>query len=243
MRTKGYFKLSTADKPLITVVTVVFNGEKLLEETILSVINQAYDNVEYIIIDGGSTDGTLDIIKKYEHAIDYWVSERDKGIYDAMNKGIDLSLGSGIVFMNAGDYFVGEVLNFIKNIPCLLRVKCKNFLGLVKELMFKNPKQGMPYCHQGIVFDNKIKMHYDLSYSISSDYDFLIKKGVEKQPILNSTGYVYYDDNGISSKNIILRDKESSKIIMNNFGFFYYCLFIVKSWVKVKIKKLLRVIV
>ena len=90
--------------PLITVITVVYNGEKYLEETIQSVINQTYPNVEYIIIDGGSTDGTLDIIKKYEDRIDYWVSEKDKGLYDAMNKGWSLIDGdSRILFLVAGD--------------------------------------------------------------------------------------------------------------------------------------------
>ena len=74
---------------------MVFNSEKFLEETILSVIKETYDNVEYIIIDGGSTDGTLDIIKKYEHAIDYWVSEKDKTLCDTMNKGNDLAAGEG----------------------------------------------------------------------------------------------------------------------------------------------------
>ncbi|MCI5150423.1 MAG: glycosyltransferase [Candidatus Electrothrix sp. MAN1_4] len=108
LRTQGYFKRSLRDKPLITVITVVFNGAQHLEETILSVIGQTYDNVEYIIIDGGSTDGTLDIIRQYEHAVDYWVSEKDEGIYDAMNKGIRLFNGNWINFMNSGDLFFSE---------------------------------------------------------------------------------------------------------------------------------------
>lgn len=92
-------------KPRITVITVCFNAIKSIEQTILSVINQSYDNVEYIIVDGGSTDGTLDVIKKYENAICKWVSESDKGIYDAMNKGILMSNGEWIVFLNSGDFF------------------------------------------------------------------------------------------------------------------------------------------
>ncbi|NCR56260.1 MAG: glycosyltransferase, partial [Microcystis aeruginosa L211-07] len=100
LRTKGYFKHSYTETselsekfavPLVTIITVVFNGEKHLEQTIQSVISQTYNNVEYIIIDGGSTDGTVDIIRKYEEVIDYWVNEPDAGISDAMNKGISLA--------------------------------------------------------------------------------------------------------------------------------------------------------
>jgi glycosyltransferase involved in cell wall biosynthesis len=112
LRTQGYFKTSLPDKPLITVITVVFNGAEHLEETILSVINQTYDNVEYIIIDGGSTDKTSDIIRKYEGAIDYWVSEPDKGIYGAMNKGITLKTGLYILFLGADDQLNGTKVLF-----------------------------------------------------------------------------------------------------------------------------------
>jgi len=100
---QGYFEASLSDQQLITVVTVVFNGDQLLEETIRSVVRQTYKDIEYIIIDGGSTDGTLDIIKKYEDKIDYWISEPDDGIYDAMNKGIANATGDWIYFINAGD--------------------------------------------------------------------------------------------------------------------------------------------
>jgi glycosyltransferase involved in cell wall biosynthesis len=117
LRTKGYFKHSYGETsevsekftvPLVTIITVVFNGEKHLEQTIQSIISQTYDNVEYIIIDGGSTDGTVDIIRKYEEVIDYWVSEPDAGISDAMNKGISLATGILINHLHAGDKFAAD---------------------------------------------------------------------------------------------------------------------------------------
>lgn len=108
LRTQGACKRSLPDKPLITVITVVFNGASTIEDAIQSVINQTYDNVEYIIVDGGSNDGTVDILKQYGHAIDYWVSEKDGGIYDAMNKGIALSSGAYIGMLNADDMFAGQ---------------------------------------------------------------------------------------------------------------------------------------
>ena len=97
--------MNIKELPLITVITVVYNNVKHIEETIQSVINQTYSNIEYIIIDGGSTDGTVDVIKKYADRIVYWVSEPDKGIYDAMNKGICKATGAWIGIMNSGDTF------------------------------------------------------------------------------------------------------------------------------------------
>lgn len=94
-----------ATKPLFSIVTICFNAEFLIELTIKSVLEQTYKNIEYIIIDGSSTDGTINIIKKYTDRITTWISEPDKGIFDAMNKGIDHCKGEYVAFMNAGDYY------------------------------------------------------------------------------------------------------------------------------------------
>ena len=103
--------------PLISIVTVVYNGIKDIEKTIQSVIGQNYPKIEYIIIDGGSNDGTVEVIKKYADYVDYWVSEPDGGIYYAMNKGIEVAKGEWIHFRNCGDYFINEsiLMNFFAN--------------------------------------------------------------------------------------------------------------------------------
>lgn len=191
LRTKGIFKKNFPDKPLITVVTVVFNGEKHLEDTILSVINQTYENVEYIVIDGGSTDGTLDIIKKYADRIDSWVSELDRGIYDAMNKGICLTQGNYVNFMNAGDCFYDKkTIAFAnKNIKEKYSVfygktmlidkwnNC-NILYLPHEISIKNNYFEMPVCHQSLFYHlNCFKYHglYDIQYRVCADYEHFLR--------------------------------------------------------------------
>ena len=102
LRKKLINKISLPNKPLITIITVVFNGDKYLQETIDSIKKQNYKNYEFIIIDGGSTDKTLQIIKNNSSMIDYWISEKDEGIYDAFNKGLNLA---------KGDYFLLAVLH------------------------------------------------------------------------------------------------------------------------------------
>jgi hypothetical protein len=122
LRTRGYRKRNAGATigeeripsiPLISIITVVFNAADHMEQTIQSVLGQSYDNVEYIIVDGGSTDATVDIIRKYEHAIDFWMSEPDGGIYDAMNKGVKLSSGYYVALLNASDWYDEHLLDSI----------------------------------------------------------------------------------------------------------------------------------
>ncbi|WP_432772783.1 glycosyltransferase family 2 protein [Francisella salimarina] len=188
--------MESKNKPIITIITVVFNGEKYLEETINSVISQTYENIEYIVIDGGSTDGTVDIIKKYDSQIDCWVSEHDEGIYDAMNKGIGLATGDWVNFMNAGDLFYNE--NILESIHSKLKGIFNyghtlqfDSTGHTKEVLASDKlrKRRMPYCHQSLFVSGAYlkRNMYDLSYKIASDYNQYItaKYRGEKFNLLN----------------------------------------------------------
>ena len=216
LRTQGYFKTSHADKPLITVVTVVFNGEKFLEETIQSVINQTYDNVEYIIIDGGSTDGTLDIIRQYEHAIDYWVSERDRGISDAFNKGIYCSLGEVIGLINADDYYFVDALENISKVLLSNKSRNKNFVlhGKTKKITLdgkikdKNDNKTswclcVPFSHcSSFISKSAYKQLgvYDLTFKIAMDVDLLFRCR-EKADFFDTNVYIATQrDGGVSDQ-------------------------------------------
>jgi len=191
LRTQGYFKHNQAEKPLISVITVVFNGVEYIKQTINSVIGQTYDNVEYIIIDGGSTDGTLDKIRQYEKQIDYWVSEPDKGIYDAMNKAAALATGKWINFMNAGDSFHdnGVVSTFFNGVDLdevavvygdVMNVFSQQYKVLCKSRslkLFYKGMQGMPFSHQSAFVKTAILKNesFDQKYHITADYDFFYK--------------------------------------------------------------------
>jgi glycosyltransferase involved in cell wall biosynthesis len=201
--------------PKVTVVTVTYNAEKYLEQTIKSVIGQDYPNIEYIIIDGASSDGTIDIIKKYEKHISYWVSEPDKGIYDAMNKGIDAATGEWINFMNAGDTLVSP--KTIKNISSHLIVKN----DLVHGKMWRNKpnrKLTEPYCDINSPLDGCFIWHptlfaklsimkknkYNSYFKIAGDYDFFLKAAREKYTIkLIDEPIADYLENGISQADIL----------------------------------------
>lgn len=247
LRTQGYFKTggiipsplcedtSAATKPLITVVTVVFNGEKFLEETILSVINQTYDNVEYIIIDGGSTDGTLDIIKKYEHAIDYWVSEKDKGIYDAMNKGIDLASGEWINFMNSGDrFFESNTLNVVN-----FNVDCKLIYGdslcvldekeWIQDQENRHLKKIHSIIHQSMFYaKSSFNEKFNSDYKVMADFDHFLSVMMSCVDCICYQKVVVcvYDRSGYSSMPIWKYFKEYYSIVYFRLNFSYIVMFL-----------------
>ena len=221
-------------KPLISIITVVYNGEKYLEETIQSVINQTYDNVEYIIIDGRSTDGTLEIIKKYEDRIDYWVSEKDKGIYDAMNKGIELSTGDWINFMNAGDsFYENSVLeklftqNDLKDIGILYGnhvIKNENNSEVIQiDVKEYNWKRNIPFCHQSLFVRTSLQKNnlFDLQFKISADYDQFMRLKYQDVQILHLPLVIsIYLDGGISSVSREKLIKEQYRITKKYFILF-----------------------
>ena len=228
LRTKGYFKKSFEDKPLISIITVVYNGEKYLEETIQSVINQTYDNVEYIIIDGGSTDRTLDIIKKYEDKIDYWVSEKDYGLYHAMNKGISLCIGEIIGMINADDYYYPNTFEVIVDSFKNIDLRKNFFFGdmmygdtLVQGWREKDVLISAFGVHPSMfvpkVIYNKIG-GYKLNYKILSDYDFMYRAyHIEKiKPIYTNEIISFFRPGGLSGQNIFRAYTEELLIKIEN---------------------------
>jgi glycosyltransferase involved in cell wall biosynthesis len=182
--------------PLITIITVVYNGAKYIEDTINSVLNQSYTNIEYIIIDGGSTDGTINIIKKYENKIDYWVSEKDKGISDAFNKGLSKATGDIIGLINADDYYNDNtvdliVKNYNKNIDIYYGsiIKIDNsdnkiYLKSSKDALKSIDKCNMQFIYHPTFFiTSKLYKKYGYfnnDYNLAMDYEFLSRIDFKK---------------------------------------------------------------
>lgn len=186
LRTKGITKFSRPGEPLLSVVTVVYNGAATLEQTIQSVLNQTYGNVEYIIIDGGSADGTLDVIRDYEDKIDLWQSEQDKGIYDAMNKGIALASGEYIALLNADDWYEPGTCALVAGE--IGREKADVYYGVLRFVS----RAGEPLRVQGTttqILDRTMIAHptcfvsreiyqrekYDTAFRSAADYDFICR--------------------------------------------------------------------
>ncbi len=227
-----------------TVVTVVYNGVHLIEETILSVIAQKPVNFEYIIIDGGSNDGTLAVLEKYKTYIDKLISERDNGIYDAMNKGVAFASGNWINFLNAGDVFEPGILKKIE--PFTTNIYTDIIYGEVSiqkdnQVILQIPfdqnsiNYTMPFCHQS-AFTRTCHLRtfpFSLRYKICSDYDFFLKCRLRGFVFINIklpvSRFLYGGvSTGISRRFV----KEQMQIIWRNHNRMYNRLFYLYKFMK-----------
>lgn len=174
--------------PLITIITVVYNDVHNLERTILSVLNQTYPNIEYIIIDGASTDGTVDVIKKYADRLGYWISEKDGGMFEAMNKGVAQASGEWVNILNSGDYLltptiIEEIFNQeYPEADILYGGFIGNFSGQpvicpANQEVKTRAWRGMQACHSAMFARNQVakKFLYNTNLRHSADGDFFAR--------------------------------------------------------------------
>lgn len=224
-----------------SIITVTFNASQWLERTIQSVISQftpfSFSLIEYIIVDGNSTDGTLDIIKKYESYISQWISESDDGLYDAMNKGLRLATGNYVWFLNAGDSVyleetVQEIVDKLDKdyLPDIIYGETEivdfkgNSLGMHRlkapeKLNWKNFRMGMLVCHQSFLVKREIAETYNLQYKFAADYDWCIRCMRKANSIYNTHLILsHFLELGISTINRRKSLKERFQIMCKNYG-------------------------
>lgn len=227
--------------PKFSVITVTYNAEAFLDDTIQSVISQTYKDVEYIIVDGGSKDKTLEVAKSYENKLAVLVSEPDKGLYDAMNKGIRLATGDYVCFLNAGDQFHEDdtLFQMVQSmheteLPDVLygdtdivdsegHFLHKRRLSPPEELTWKSFKQGMLVCHQAFFVRTSLAKEtpYDLKYRFSADFDWCIRI-MKKSRVLHNTRLTIIDylNEGMTTRNHRASLIERFRIMSRHYGFF-----------------------
>ena len=239
MNDKQHISIHNIVKVKFSIITVVYNASQQLEKTIQSVINQIYGNIEYIIIDGGSKDGTLELIKHYESGLSYWISEPDNGLYDAMNKGLMAATGDYVWFLNAGDILKhNEIVKELADIaaknelPDILygetdlidsngTVFAKRRLKAPEKLTWKSFQMGMLICHQAFIVKRSIALDFDLQYRFSADFDWCIRCLKEAKNSCNTqlriVNYLY---EGLTTANRKASLKERYAIMCKYYGTF-----------------------
>ena len=227
--------------PKFSIITVTYNADTVLEDTIQSIITQTYKNVEYIIVDGASTDNTLKIIERYRQHIHTVLSEPDKGLYDAMNKGLKLATGDYVCFLNAGDCLheddtlqnmVHSVLDTPGESPmpdvmyghtALVDTE-GHFVQMRRltppeHLSWKSFKQGMVVCHQAFFARRELAVPYNLHYRFSADFDWCIRV-MKRAKTLHNTHLTLIDylDEGLTTRNHRASLKERFHIMCHHYG-------------------------
>lgn len=225
--------------PKFSIITVTYNAGATLEDTIQSVITQSYKNLEYIIVDGGSKDRTLDIIRQYRTHIHTVVSEPDRGLYDAMNKGIRLATGDYICFLNAGDELheddtllimvhsiTGNVLPDVLYGETAIVDEEGHFLRMRRlsapeHLTWKSFRKGMLVCHQAFFARRDLVEPFDLSYRFSADFDWCIRIMKKSQTLHNThLTLIDYLNEGMTTRNHKASLKERFRIMCKYYGYF-----------------------
>lgn len=212
-RIRGLNRKSFFNNPLITIITVVLNDDKDLEKTIKSVLLQRYSNIEFIIVDGGSRGSIISKIKKYDDRIDYWISQKDKGIYDAWNKGIKLASGDYICFLNVGDFFAQNCIEIVvkkikrKHVDILFGtvLKRKKFSGFYPKTINNRlnvfPSFVSTFIKKSIYEKNGL---FKLKYDCFNDYEFIYSLLKTKKFSWNTSSrneiLTIFDLKGVSSK-------------------------------------------
>jgi|TARA_B100000315_G_C14571985_1_gene586057 glycosyltransferase involved in cell wall biosynthesis len=204
MRCRGILKNSSKSQPLVSIITVVKNSAKELKRTIQTTLKQNYPNIEYIVLDGGSCDKSIDIIKQFDNELDIWISEKDQGIYDAMNKGIILSHGSIVGFINAGDWYCKDALSVVVDefisdhrtqvVFGDVALCDRNLNGLYVATVDKRKFNDGWLPHPAVFAKKEVYDqfgYFDIKLRISADYDFMLRingrttKKHIKQPLVN----------------------------------------------------------
>lgn len=220
--------------PALSIITVVFNGEKHIERTIESVLGQTYNELEYIIIDGKSTDRTLELIGGYK-GIHKVVSEPDKGLYDAMNKGLEAASGDYVWFLNSGDQIfskdtVETMVAGLTGMPdiiyggTMIIDEAQNEVGDRRlkppvQLTWRSFQQGMVVCHQSLIVKRVDAPLYNLDYRLSADIDWAIRAAKDATEIHNSNLVLSrFLEGGLTDHNIKAGLKERFKIMRHFYG-------------------------
>lgn len=220
--------------PKISVITVVFNSIDFIGITIDSVLSQSYKQMEYIIIDGNSTDGTLDVIAGYK-GISRVISEPDKGLYDAMNKGLEVATGDYVWFLNSGDqiYSIDTIETMVAGLNgapdiiyggTMIIDKVQNEIGdrrlkPPEKLTWKSFRQGMVVCHQSIIVKKELAPEYNLNYRLSADIDWAIRTTKGANLIYNSKQILSrFLEGGLTEHNIKEGLKERFRIMTKYYG-------------------------